>query len=319
MTKIHILHENSEWTAPLLDALASQGLSHKDWHLGKNGIVDLSAEPPEGIYYNRMSASSHSRGHRYAPELTGAVLKWLESSDRKVLNGSRALELETSKVVQYSALRDARIPVPRTIVTVGREAIVRAWKLMDGPVITKHNRAGKGLGVHLFHSCEALQNYVFSDNFDFPVDGITLVQEYIQAPEPYIVRIEFIGRDFLYAVRVNTTEGFELCPADACELDEPSCMFEDSETPTQSGKFEILNNFEPPYLSEMKKVMRENDIHIAGFELILDATGTAYVYDINTNTNYNSTAEDRAGISAMENLAAYLGRICEASENEKKS
>ncbi|MBI1985470.1 MAG: hypothetical protein HYS64_02095, partial [Rhodospirillales bacterium] len=85
------------------------------------------------------------------------------------------------------------------------------------------------------------------------------------------------------------------------------CMFETGQDPKKTGKFEILKDFRPPFLKRMQQVMAENDIHVAGFEFILDAAGDAYVYDINTNTNYNSAAEKRAGVSAMERLADYLG------------
>jgi hypothetical protein len=34
---------------------------------------------------------------------------------------------------------------------------------------------------------------------------------------------------------------------------------------------------------------------------------THYTYDVNTNTNYNAEAEIRAGCSAMDALARYLG------------
>ena len=74
MSEIHILHENSEWTAPLIAALEARGLPYRDWFLDE-GTVDLSAEPPDGVFYNCMSASSHTRGHRYSPELTAAVLR----------------------------------------------------------------------------------------------------------------------------------------------------------------------------------------------------------------------------------------------------
>ena len=32
--------------------------------------------------------------------------------------------------------------------------------------------------------------------------------------------VEFVGGEFLYAVRVDTSQGFELCPADACRIDD---------------------------------------------------------------------------------------------------
>ena len=57
----------------------------------------------------------------------------------------------------------------------------------------------------------------------------------------------------------------------------------------------------------MQGVMARNDLDVSAFEFITDEDGVAYVYDINTNTNYNSDAEKRAGISAMTVLASYLG------------
>ena len=52
--------------------------------------------------------------------------------------------------------------------------------------------------------------------------------------------------------------------------------------------------------------MHQAGLDVAAFEFICDADGTPYVYDVNTNTNYNSDAEERAGVSAMATLASYL-------------
>ena len=40
---------------------------------------------------------------------------------------------------------------------------------------------------------------------------------------PLITRAEFIGGQFIYAVEVDTSDGFELCPADACAVGEAFC------------------------------------------------------------------------------------------------
>lgn len=315
MSTIHVIHENPEWTAPLFDALEARNLPYEDWNLS-SGLVDLTSVPPEGVFYNRMSASSHTRGHRFSPELTAATLRWLERHDRRVLNGSRALELELSKVAQYAALENAGIRVPRTVAAVGRDSVLDAWNRIGGPVITKHNRAGKGLGVRLFHDRDAFKDYVTGTAFDQSVDGVTLVQEYIQAPEPFITRVEFIGRELVYAVQVDTSNGFELCPADACELEDTTCMFEAGADQNRKEKFEILSDYLPPYVTAMKQVMQDNDIQVAAFEFIVDQEQNAYVYDVNTNTNYNAAAEDRAGISAMDRLAEYLGQEVAALQDD---
>ncbi len=121
MDYIHVLHENSAWTAPLLAELDQRRLPYQDWHLAA-GQFDLSAPPPQGVFYSRMSASAHTRDHRFAPEYADAVIQWLEGHGRRVINGSRAIRLELSKVAQYAALQAAGIATPRTHAALGREA-----------------------------------------------------------------------------------------------------------------------------------------------------------------------------------------------------
>lgn len=308
MRKVHVIHENREWSNPLLEALEALEVPYEDWFLDA-GRLDLSAEPPDGVFYNRMSASSHTRGHRYAPEYTGAVLAWLEQHGRRVLNAGRALQLELSKVAQYAALEASGITTPRTIAVVGREELSAAAREMGAPFITKHNRAGKGLGVRLFHSVEELEDYISSPSFEEPIDGITLIQQYILAAEPCITRCEFVGQEFLYAVRVDTSEGFLLCPADECQDEDATVC-----PATSAAKFEIIENFDDPILDEYRRMMMANDIHVAGIEHIVDADGRRYTYDINTNTNYNPRAEAKAGISGMRAIAQMLKAELEALE-----
>ncbi|MFJ8237862.1 RimK family alpha-L-glutamate ligase [Ureibacillus sp. NPDC094379] len=305
MSKIYVLHENEEWTEHLIRRLEELNLPYEEWFLEK-GTVDLTSVPPEGIFYSRMSASSHTRGHRFAPELTNAVLSWLEHHNRVVINGSRVLQLEISKVQQYLELEKFGIKTPRTIVAVGKDEILKAAKKFDGKkFITKHNRAGKGLGVQLFESVDALQNYVHSDQFEEPVDGITLLQDYIVSPESFITRCEFVGGKFLYAVRVDTSEGFELCPADACSIGDLFCPV--GEESSKPAKFQIREGFNHPIIEKYEQLLQENGIQIAGIEFIENEDGQIFTYDINTNTNYNSEAEANNGTYGMLEVAKFLG------------
>ncbi|MFE4239362.1 ATP-grasp domain-containing protein [Peribacillus butanolivorans] len=305
MSKIYIIHENEEWTAHLTKRMNELELPYEEWHLDQ-GVVDLTEEPPEGVFYSRMSASSHTRGHRFAPEMTESVLAWLEQHNRTVFNGTRALRLEVSKVNQYTALTRAGIKTPQTIAAVGKENIMKAAeKLNVASFITKHNRAGKGLGVQLFHSVEALKLYVEGPEFDEPVDGITLIQEYIKAPEPFITRCEFVGGKFMYAVEVDTSEGFELCPADACQIGDLFCPI--GEEVVEKPKFQIVQDFHDPIIEKYEAFLQANEISIAGIEFIRNSDGEIYTYDINTNTNYNNDAEEAAGQYGMLELAKFLG------------
>src|SRR5262249_10940896 len=154
-----------------------------------------------------------------------AVLAWLTRWGRRVVNGPAALDLEISKVRQYAALEQYGIKTPRTVLVAGRNNVVRAARDHFGasPVILKPNRGGKGLGVQLFHDLARLEAHVGGRAYETSVDGLVLLQEYIRTPEPIITRCEFVGGSFLYAVEVDTTGGFELCPADACAIGDAAC------------------------------------------------------------------------------------------------
>jgi hypothetical protein len=305
MSFIYVIHENDAWVEPLRAAFAELCAPFREWFIA-DGTLDLGGIPPDGVFYNRMSASSHTRGHRYAAELTGGVLAWLEAHGRRVVNDSRALQLEISKVAQYAALSRYGIRVPQTVAAVGRQSILEAASAMPGRFITKHNRAGKGLGVRLFDDVEALRRYVDSGAFEDSVDGITLIQQYIEAPEPFITRVEFVGGKLLYAVRVDTSLGFELCPADACRIDDAFCPVGEAASATAALRFRIIDGFRHPVVERYRRFLRDNGIGIAGIEFITDRSGELYTYDVNTNTNYNSDAEREAGLFGMRTIASYL-------------
>jgi hypothetical protein len=305
---IHVIHENAAWLEPLARALDAEALPWRDWFLDR-GVFDLSRPPPEGVFYNRMSASSHTRDHRYAAELTAAVLAWLAGHGRRIVNGPRALDLEISKTRQYAALEAAGIRTPRTVLVAGREHLVAAARrhFDGGPVILKPNRGGKGLGVRLFNTAEALAGYLDSADYEPPVDGLHLLQQYVRAPQLLITRAEFIGGRFLYAVEVDTSEGFELCPADVCAVEDAFCPAEPGGASVARAKFTIIDDIEARLKQRYEAFLAANGIEVAGIEFIRDANGAAYTYDVNTNTNYNPEAEQRAGRSAMTALARFLG------------
>jgi hypothetical protein len=255
-----------------------------------------------------MSASSHTRGHRYAPEYTAVVLNWLEKNNRRIINNSRALSLEISKSFQYKELESCGIKTPQTIYCSNKESILKSANIFRKPFITKHNRAGKGLGVKLFNNKKELDSYVSSKDFEQSIDGITLLQEYINAKPKIISRVEFVNSKFLYTVEVDASDGFELCPACPEDLvDEPQTQFFGEFCPTIGNKFRIVNNYKRTSLiDKYEKFISKNGIEIAGIEYIKDENGEIYTYDVNTNTNYNSIAEKDSKIKGMRSIAEFL-------------
>jgi hypothetical protein len=309
--KVHVLHENPQWYAPLGAAFDRAGVPHEQWLLGA-GVLDLSEPPPRGVFWSRLSASSHARGHPHAKDQARGVLSWLETHGRRVVNGRRVLELEVSKVGQLTALQAAGFDVPSTIAVAGAADLAAAARKLAVPFISKHNQGGKGLGVRRFDSHDDYDAYLASAAYDPPVDGITLLQEYLRAAEPRITRAEVVGGEFIYAITADTSVGgFELCPADACATGQPG----------GAGLFALRGQFQHPVIGRYLDFARQHEIEIAGFEFIETADGRLVTYDINTTTNYNASIEALAPRPALPAVAAFLGRLLasEGGRNGERS
>jgi hypothetical protein len=297
--KVHVLHENPDWFAPLGAALDAAGVPHEQWLLG-DGLLDLDDTPPLGVFWSRLSASSHTRQHPYAKDHARGVLGWLESHGRRVVNGRRALELEVSKVAQLTALRAAGLDVPRTLAVAGAADLPAAAEKLPVPFISKHNQGGKGLGVRLFSSHEEFDAYLESPEYQAPVDGITLLQEYLLASRPFITRVEIVGGTFVYAITADTARGgFELCPADACAVDAGPA----------EALFALREGFDHPIIGRYLDFARRHGVEIAGFEFMETADGRMVTYDVNTTTNYNAEVEAVAPRPALPEVAAFFGRL----------
>lgn len=319
--KVYVLYENPDWMPPLRRELRRASLPFEEWFI-QDGHVDLNCEPPPGVFINRISPSSHTRGHGDSIFFTREILAWLESYGRRVINGSRAFALEMSKVGQYAMLRRANLRTPMTVAVSGnRETLREAGDAMDLPFITKHNCGGKGLGVQLFRTREAFREFVASGSYEKPIDHIMLLQEYIVAPEPFITRVEIVGQEFLYAIKVDTSHGFELCPAESCEIGETFCPTTDADEPTPVNRqtlFSLREGFNDPIIEEYRAVMRENEIDVAGFEFIEDAQGNKFTYDINCTTNYSSAVEDRHDLNGMASIVRLAAKALEAVPSDER-
>ena len=99
---VHILFENPDWLPPLEEGLKAEGFPIRLVPLTE-GAIDPFSPPPEGIWINRISPSSHTRGNTRTVALAREFLYWLESHDRWVINGSQAFEIEMSKLRQDMA------------------------------------------------------------------------------------------------------------------------------------------------------------------------------------------------------------------------
>jgi len=302
---VHILYENPDWLPPLLDGLAAEGFTDVRPIALVDGLVDPNRPPAEGIWLNRISPSSHTRGHAATIELGREVLYWLEAHGRRVVNGLNAFELEVSKFRQDMVLRRFGIRTPRTVLAIGRHRILEAAARFEGPFITKHNQGGKGLGIQRFDHADELASWLDDPRFDPGPGGKVVLQQYIASPEPFITRVELVGGRFVYAMRSDTSAGFELCPSDACQL--PKATPEVCPADGSGSKFSPSPlSPDDPIIARYAALCRAEGIDVAGIEFIEDAEGRRYTYDINGTTNYSGVFGRRIGVDGMRVLARYL-------------
>ncbi|HND33401.1 MAG TPA: alpha-L-glutamate ligase, partial [Myxococcota bacterium] len=180
-----------------------------------------------------------------------------------------------------------------------------AARQMKLPFITKHNQGGKGLGVQLFRSLDSFESYVTGELWEEPMDGVTLLQEYIEPPSRSITRVEIVDGRMIFAMRSATDGGFELCPADACQVGDAYCPV--GETPAERFSVAPLTE-DDPLVQDYIRFCKHHQIDVAGIEYVTGADGKRYTYDINMNTNYNSGVERAAGVDGMGAIAALAER-----------
>ncbi|MFT7582987.1 MAG: hypothetical protein ACI9MR_004673, partial [Myxococcota bacterium] len=294
---------------PLVAGLEAEGLPYRLVEVVE-GIIDPCEPPPAGIWLNRMSPSSHTRGHETSVALMGETLAWLEAYDRRVINGRNAFDLEMSKLRQDLALRRHGIQTPRTVLTVGYDALIVAARTFSGPFMTKHNQGGKGLGIRRFDHVDELQMHLKEPSYDPGPRAQMLVQQYIEPREPFITRVEIVGESFLYAMRSSTVGGFELCPSDACEVPAPSAAPEVCPADGSGDTFQpAAISADDPLIQQYLAMCKAEELEIAGIEFVEGHDGQRYTYDINGTTNYNSGVGRKVGVDGMRQVARYIKKV----------
>src|SRR5690349_11563173 len=109
-----VLFEHPEWQKPLWAALERRGVRYSAYDL-KHAAFDPDSVPQAKLFFNQASPSAYLRGNARAVPFALALMRSLEMTGARVLNGPRAFELELSKSLQAALLGKLGIPHPRSI------------------------------------------------------------------------------------------------------------------------------------------------------------------------------------------------------------
>jgi len=209
-------------------------------------------------------------------------------------NGRGAYAYELSKARQCALFARLGISSPRTRVVNDRDAAVAAARDLRFPLLVKPNVGGSGAGIVSFDSLDELE----AAALDFGLDGTALVQERIPPRDGSIVRVEILGGELLYAIRILLVPGsFNLCPADYCEL--PGVA------DGVSGRGLPIEAFDPPddVVADAKRIAAAAGMDLCGIEYVVDERdGEAYFYDLNALSNFVADAPNVIGFDPFVNL-----------------
>lgn len=306
-----IFYEHPDWFRPLFAELERRGVPYAALHAATHRFDPDGPRPPYRLVFNRMSPSAYTRGLGSAVGYTLAWLEFLEARGVRVVNGSAAFRTEISKVRQLQLLAALGLPHPRTRVIHRPQEAPAAAAELGYPVVVKPNVGGSGAGLRRFDTPADLEAAVAAETLDFGLDGVGLVQEALPAEERRIVRVEVLGRRFLYAIRIYLAEAdvFNLCPADVCrrvdgaELTRAACPVDAEDRGLR------VEGYTPPpsIVAQVERLMTAAGIEVGGVEYLVDArTGQPVFYDINALSNFVADAPRVVGFDPWPRLVDYL-------------
>src|SRR5216684_2801789 len=211
-----VLFEHPEWQKPLFQALDRGGVRYLPVDLKKAAFSDGDA-PLAPLYFNQASPSAYVRGNTRAVPYALSYMRALQIRGVRVLNGADAFALELSKTTQAALLRQLGVPTPRVWTFNDLDAIRARAPELAYPVLLKPEQGGSGARIMLVESFAHLEALLTQRPEHWLPDNLLLLQEYFPTdPAKGIVRMEFLGGELLYAMRVISHGRFNLCPAPVC-------------------------------------------------------------------------------------------------------
>jgi len=306
---IAIYYEHPDWFRPLFADLDARGINYLKLNAACHSFDPAAARPDFSLLFNRMSASAYLRGNGGAIFFTHSYLAYLETTVVRVLNGSRAFALETSKARQLRLFDSLGLHFPKTRVVNCADEVLAASSQIGFPVVVKPNIGGRGAGVVCFESIKQLKSAIAEAKLDFGIDQTALVQEFIPARNGHITRVETLGGKFLYAIDIFTSgQNFNLCPAEICQVQSVSASLEDqpSDAPAAGLKVKACD---PSHnaIEAAEKIAAVGSIDVGGVEYMVDdRDGRTVFYDINPLSNFVADAPRIIGFNPHTRLVDFL-------------
>jgi hypothetical protein len=305
---IAIVDEHPEWSARLIAELQSRWLPFEKIDHSNHAYDPRDRQPRYSVVVNRSSPSSHRREHGSVLFYAEPLLAHFEALGIPVINPVAAYRFEKSKALQAQLFERLRIRSPRTVVLNHVDQIAKALDGFRFPVVVKPNVGGSGAGIERFDSRAELEARL--PQIDLGPDHVALLQEFVEAEGGAIVRIEVLDGRFLYAIRiVRGAAGFNLCPADICQVPPATNL---AACPVDAPATLSVSRHEPPAeaIKQAVALARAASIDVGGIEYLVGRDdGLIYFYDVNATSNFVANAPAVLGFDPFRPFVDYIERV----------
>jgi glutathione synthase/RimK-type ligase-like ATP-grasp enzyme len=304
-----VLYEHPEWQKPLFAALEKRRVSFAPFDVKRAAFSNT--EPPRApLYFNQASPSAYVRGHTRAVPLALAFMRSLELQGARVLNGADVFALELSKSAQATLLRTLGIDCPHSI-TFNDPAALRPYAdRLRWPALLKPDQGGSGARIHVVDSLEQIETLFRDDPTIWLPDNLFLLQEYLpHDPDQGIVRLEFLGGELLYAMRVKTHGRFNLCPSPVCnpDEDEGACAVPSAhERALPPVEFVPYRDVPEEAVRIAQRIVQAGRLDVGGIEYLETFDRRRVFYDINANSNLRPSVAAAWGFDPFEKVVDFL-------------
>jgi glutathione synthase/RimK-type ligase-like ATP-grasp enzyme len=310
MPDLVVLHEHPEWQKPLFSTLERRGVSFAPFDLTRAAFS--SAEHPSArLYFNQASPSAYVRGNTRAVPLALAYMRTLERLGVRVLNGADVFALELSKSAQATLLRTLGVDTPVSITFNDVGALRGHAGSVRWPALLKPDQGGSGARIQVVESLDHIEAIFRDDPGVWLPDNLFLLQEYLpHDPDQGIVRLEFLGGELLYAMRVKTHGRFNLCPSPVCNPDdgEGACELPAAEPSAPAVEFFPFPEVPRDAVDIARRIAQAARLDVGGIEYLDALDGRRVFYDINANSNLRPSVAAAFGFDPFERVVDYLTR-----------
>lgn len=304
-----VLYEHPEWQKPLFWALERRGIAFLPFDVTRAAFSNV--EPPRApLYFNQASPSAYVRGNTRAVPLALAYMRSLELLGARVLNGADVFALELSKSAQTTLLRTLGIDCPRSITFNDVRALHAYAGELRWPALLKPDQGGSGARIHVVGSLAEVEEIFRRDPSVWLPDHLFLLQEYLpHDPEQGIVRLEFLGGELLYAMRVKTHGRFNLCPSPVCNPEEGAgacAVPADHAVDAPPVEFLPYPDVPDDAVETAKRIVQAARLDVGGIEYLETDIGRRVFYDINANSNLRPSVAAAFGFDPFDRVVDFL-------------